>query len=290
MKQKTIGVLAILAASIMWAIEPIFGKLSYFNSDFLHTSAIRAAFVALIALLYVFITNKGNLKVNGKQFSTIIYVGIVGTVFADLIYFYSFTKIPVVNAVLIGHMQPIFIVLMGFFILKEDKLTKFDYLGILLMIIAGLIITTRTLENLSMLKLGAYGDFLVLLAAIAWATTTIAMRKYLRDMNAGVVVFYRFLIASLLFAIYLLYTSSIAISNIYQILVGVVVGIGTILYYEGLKRLKAAQVGALELSTPFFAAILSFFILGEITTFMQIIGIVLLFVGVYFLSKHEESI
>ena len=290
MRQKNIGILAILGASLMWAIEPIFGKLSYSNSDFLHTSAIRAFFVALIALLYVFITNKGNLKVNKKQFSTMVYVGIVGTVFADLIYFYAFTKIPVVNAVLIGHMQPIFIVLMGFFVLKSDKLTKFDYFGILLMIIAGLIITTRTLENLFMLKLGTYGDFLVLLATVAWATTAIAMRKYLKDMNAGVVVFYRFLIASLVFAVYLLFTSSITISNLYQVLVGIVVGIGTILYYGGLKRLKAAQVGALELSTPFFAAILGFFILGEVTTFFQIAGIALLFVGVYFLSKHEENV
>src|SRR3989344_7845130 len=290
MNTKTVGVLSILGASIMWSIEPILGKLSYSNSDFLHTSAIRAFFVALIALLYVFITNKGNLKVNKKQCSTMVYVGIVGTVFADLIYFYAFTKIPVVNAVLIGHMQPIFIVLMGFFVLKSDKLTKFDYFGILLMIIAGLIITTRTLENLYMLKLGTYGDFLVLLATIAWATTTIAMRKYLKDMNAGVVVFYRFLIASLVFAVYLLFTSSITISNLYQVLVGIVVGIGTILYYEGLKKLKAAQVGALELSTPFFAAILSFFILGEVTTFMQVIGMVLLFIGIYFLSKHEDCV
>lgn len=290
MKQKTIGVLAIFGASVMWAIEPIFGKLSYSNSDFLHTSAIRAFFVALIALLYVFITNKGSLKVNKKQFSTLIYIGIVGTIFADLLYFYAFTKISVINAVLIGHMQPIFIVIIGYFILREDKLTKFDYLGIFFIIIAGLLVTTRTFENLSMLKLGTFGDFLVLLATIAWATTAIAMRKYIKDMNAGVVVFYRFLIASLIFAVYLSYTSSIAISNIYQILVGIVVGIGTILYYEGLKRLKAAQVGALELSTPFFAAILSFFILGEITTLFQIIGIVLLFVGVYFLSKHEENV
>ena len=290
MQQKIVGVLAILGASLMWAIEPIFGKLSYSNSDFLHTSAIRAFIVVLTALIYVFITNKGNLKLNKIQFSTVVYIGIVGTIFADLIYFYAFTKIPVINAVLIGHMQPIFIVIIGYFILKEDKLTKFDYIGIFIMIIAGLFVTTRTYENLSQLKLGTFGDILVLLATIAWATTAIAMRKYLKDMNAGVVTFYRFLTASILFAVYLLFTSSITISNIYQILVGIVVGIGTILYYEGLKRLKTAQVGALELSTPFFAAILSFFILGEITTFMQIIGIVLLFVGVYFLSKHEDNI
>ncbi len=290
MKQKTIGIIAILGASLMWAIEPIFGKLSYSNSDFLHTSAIRAFFVTLTALIYTFATNKGNLKIDKRQFSTLVYIGIVGTIFADLLYFYAFTKIPVVNAVLIGHMQPIFIIFIAFFILKEDKLTKFDYFGIFLMIMAGLLVTTRTFENLSMLRLGTFGDLLVLLATIAWATTAIAMRKYLKNMNAGVVAFYRFFIASSFFAVYLLYTSSITISNIYQVLVGIVVGIGTILYYEGLKRLKAAQVGALELSTPFFAAILSFFILGETTTFMQIIGITLLFVGVYLLSKHEENI
>lgn len=289
MNQKTIGVLAILGASLMWAIEPIFGKLSYSNSDFLHTSAIRAFVVVLTAMVYVFITKRGNFKITKIQFSTAVYVGIVGTVFADLIYFYAFTKIPVINAVLVGHMQPIFIILLGFFVLKEDKLNKFDYIGVFLMIAAGLLVTTRTFENLSMLRLGTFGDFLVLLATIAWSTTAIAMRKYLKEMNAGVVVFYRFLIASLVFVTYLLFTSSITVSNIYQVLVGIVVGIGTILYYEGLKRLKAAQVGALELSTPFFAAILGFFILGEITTFMQIIGIALLFVGVYLLSKHENN-
>ena len=288
MSRKTVGIVCILAASIMWAIEPIFGKLSYSNSDFLHTSVIKALFVALTALIYALITNKGKLKINRVQFSTLAYIGIVGTVFADLIYFYAFTKISVINAVLIGHMQPIFIVLMGFFILKEDKLTGFDYLGILFMIIAGLLVTTRTFENLYMLKLGTFDDFLVLLATIAWATTGIAMRKFLKDMNAGVVAFYRFLIASVLFVIYISYTSSITISNPYQVLVGIVVGIGTVLYYEGLKRLKAAQVGALELSTPFFAAILSFFVLGEITTFIQVIGIVLLLIGVYFLSKKEN--
>ncbi len=127
MKVKTIGMLATLGASIAWALEPIFAKLSYRNADFLETSTVRAIFVTLIALTYAFITNKRNLKVNKKQFSILVYIALAGTLFADLIYFFALTKIPVINAVLIGHMQPIFIVFMGFFCLKEDKLTKFDY-------------------------------------------------------------------------------------------------------------------------------------------------------------------
>ncbi len=35
----------------MWAVEPVFAKLAYANSDYLQTSAIRAIVVALVALL-----------------------------------------------------------------------------------------------------------------------------------------------------------------------------------------------------------------------------------------------
>jgi drug/metabolite transporter (DMT)-like permease len=185
-------------------------------------------------------------------------------------------------------MQPIFIIAFGFFLLKSDTLTKFDYLGIFLMIVSGLLVTTRTIENLSAFRLGTIGDLIVLSATIAWATSAIAMKKYLTAMNAGVITFYRFFFAALIFATYLGLTSSMIIANIYQVLIGVIIGVGTILYYEGLKRLKAAQVSGLELSTPFFAAILAFLFLNEFITGMQIIGIVLLFVGVYFISKKEK--
>ena len=273
----------------MWAIEPVFAKLSYQTADFLQTSAIRAIFAALTGLIYIILTKKAHFKINKQQFSTLVYIAIVGVLFADLMYFFALTQVPVINAVLIGHMQPIFIILIGFLALKQDKLTIFDYIGILFLLLSGALVTTKTLENLLTLNLGSFGDLLVLSATIAWATTAIAMRKYLKEMHAGLITVYRFFFAALFFVIYLMVTSSISISNIYQVVIGVVAGVGTILYYEGLKRIKAAQVSGIELSTPFFAVILAFFILGETVTAMQIVGIFLLFVGIYCLSKSEDT-
>ena len=273
----------------MWAIEPVFAKLSYQTADFLQTSAIRAIFAALTGFIYIVLTKKAHFRINKQQFSTLVYIAIVGVLFADLMYFFALTQVSVINAVIIGHMQPIFIILIGFLALKQDKLTIFDYIGILFMLLSGALVTTKTLENLLMLNLGSFGDLLVLSATIAWATTAIAMRKYLREMHAGLITVYRFFFAALFFVIYLMVTSSISISNIYQVVIGVVAGVGTILYYEGLKRIKAAQVSGIELSTPFFAAILGFFILGETVTAMQIVGIFLLFVGIYCLSKREDK-
>ncbi len=286
MERKREGIMAIMGASIMWAIEPVLAKLSYHNSDFIHTSAVRAFVVASIAIFYMAV-KRASPRVTKNKLGVLIYLGIVGTIFADLLYFFAMTKIPVLNAVLIGHMQPVFIVLIGFLILREEKLTKFDYAGISLMMFSGLMVTTRTFHNLAELKLGSTGDLMVLAATIAWATAAIAVRKYLRDMHSSVITFYRFSIASIFFAFYLSLNSGIIIKNIYQILVGVVVGVGTILYYEGLKRIKAAQVSALELSSPFFASIFAFLILGELLTVMQVTGILLLFLGVYCLSRKE---
>lgn len=289
MDSKKTGVLAILGASLMWSIEPILAKLAYKNSDFLQTSGIRAIVVAVTALVYVVLTGKKGLKVRKSEIPKFVYIGIAGTVVADLLYFFALTKIPVINAVLIGHMQPVFIILIGFFILKEDKLTKFDYLGIFVMIIAGVLVTTKTTGNFSKMKFGTKGDIYVLLATVAWATTGIVMRKYLKGVNAGVITFYRYTVASVIFAAYLLLKSSLFVANMYQVLVGLVVCAGTILYYESMRRLKAAQVSALELSTPFFAVFFAFLILQEVVTVMQISGIVLLVFGVFLLSRKEEA-
>jgi drug/metabolite transporter (DMT)-like permease len=288
-KTKRLGVIAILFASIIWSIEPILAKISYQNSDFIQTSAIRAVFASVTAFIYVIFTkNKKHLKTNKKNISYLLYIAIIGTLLADIMYFYSLSLIPVINAVLIGHLQPIFIILFGFLVLKSEKLTKFDFFGISMMIISGILVTTKTYENLLYLNIGTIGDIIVLISTIAWATTAIVMRKYLRQMNSGVITFYRFFFASIFFLIYMIFSKSLVISNIYQIIIGILIGIGTILYYEGLKRIKAAQVSALELSTPFFAAILAFIFLREYVTVMQIIGIFFLFIGIFFISKNEN--
>ena len=78
--------------------------------------------------------------------------------------------------------------------------------------------------------------------------------------------------------------------NVYQLVICILVGIGIILYFEGLKRNKAAEVSSLELSTPLFAAVLGLLILGEQVTQIQIGEMSLLLIGVFLLSRREEPV
>ncbi len=288
MSPKKIGVVTVLLASLMWALEPVLAKLSYEQTDFVQTSAIRAIVVAIVAFLYIMISRGTSLRITKKEAPVLLYIAFVGTLFADLLYFYALTSIPVVNAVIIGHLQPLFIILLSFLILKTDRLNRFDYLGITLMMISAVFVTTKTMANAYSLQFGSIGDAVVLLATIAWATTAIAMRKYLTTLHAGVITFYRFFIAALIFGFFITINNMFVI-NIFQIAVGIVVGIGTICYYEGLKRLKAAQVSGLELGAPVFAAIIGFLVLEEKVTWMQFSGIMLLILGITLLSKKEKK-
>ncbi|MBN1127029.1 MAG: DMT family transporter [Sedimentisphaerales bacterium] len=289
MTTKTKGVLAIVGASGMWAVEPILAKLAYANSDALTTSAVRAVTVVPLALVYLFVT-RSRLCVSRRQWPAIVYIALAATMFADLVYLYaiSLQGYPVVNAVLIGHMQPVFIVLIAWFVFREERLSGYDVLGILIMIVSGLLVSTRSWDNLLKVHLGTLGDALVLIASIAWATTTIAARKYLRNLHAGVLSLYRYGIAAILLPLAVFLRQGLPPINRYQIFVGLVVGLGTILYYEGLTRLKAAQVSALELTTLFFAGILAFVTFQETVTILQGAGMILLAGGVYCLAHKEQ--
>ena len=115
MKNKTVGLIAVLLASIMWAIEPIFVKLSLETSDFIQTNTIRAIFALLIAFIYILIKRKPKeIKISKKEVAPMIYIALVATLFADFMYVFSLSHISVINAVIIGHMQPVFIILFGF--------------------------------------------------------------------------------------------------------------------------------------------------------------------------------
>jgi drug/metabolite transporter (DMT)-like permease len=283
---KTRGVIAILGASIMWAIEPILAKISFESTDFWNTFATRIFFCLLVIVLFLLFTRQ-SIRVKRHFIPVLVYVSFASTLAGDLIYIYALTRVPVVNAVILGHMQPIFVVVFGYIVLKQDRITFFDYCGIACMIIAGVLVTTKTLSNLQTLKIGTIGDFYVLIAMVSWATTAIAARKFLRDIPAGVIAFYRFLIAGAAYFIFMVIARSIRITSVYQVVLGCVIGIGTILYYQGIQRIKAAQVSALELSTPLFSTLLAYFFLREVPTSMQITGIMLVVGGIFFLSKKE---
>ena len=286
--QKALGVLFGVAAGFMWAVETVLGKMMLSSFSFIQVTASEAFFAAITVFAYILLSGE-SLKIKDASLTDILSVGLIGTVFAPLIYFFGLTLTFAVNATLIAHLQPLFVSIFGFFLLKE-KMHKHDLIGGLLIGSAVILITGRTLDNIMNFKLGNIGDLVVLLATMGWAFVAIPGKRLTKQVSSATIVGYRFLVASAVFLPLLLFMNQLVIKSIYQVLLGVTVGLGYIFYYEGLKRIKASQVALTELSSPFFASILAWVLLGECTTVIQALGASLLVAGLIILAQENSTL
>lgn len=283
--QKILGILFGVGAGTTWAVEAILGKLLFHSSTFIQVTGTEVFFATLTAVAYS-LARRTHLKINRKKIWNLLVVGLVGTVFAPLMYFFGLTQTFAINATLIAHLQPLFVAIFGFYFLKE-RLYKHDLIASVLIIFAAVLITGRTFENLTNFKIGNFGDLMVIFAAFSWAIVAIPGKRLTKETSSVIIVSYRFLIASIVFIPILLYLNQLAVNSIYQVLLGVSVALGYIFYYEALRRIKAHQVALTELSSLFFTAVFAWHILGEVITPMQIIGIALMIFGFYILTQER---
>jgi len=284
--QRALGLFFGVCAGAIWAVEAVLGKILFSSLTFIQVTASEVFFATPIAFAYVFVKRE-RVRISVKNMKKACVLGLVGTVFAPLLFFYGLTQTFTVNATLIAHLQPLFVAILGFYLLKE-RVRRHDLAAGVLIGLAVILVTSRAFENLISLKLGNLGDLVVLLATLSWAIVAIPGKQLTMEVSSGVIVGYRFLIASLIFLPPLLFLNQLSLNSIYQPLLGMIVGFGYIFYYEGLKRLKASQVALTELSSPFFAAALAWYFLGEGLTLIQVTGALLLMLGL-FLLMHERN-
>lgn len=285
--QKITGILFGISAGAMWAIEAVLGKILLSSLSFMQTAASEAFFATIISSIYVLLSGEP-LKFDASSLRDILLVGLLGSVLAPIAYFLGLSWTLAVNATLLAHLQPLFVSVLGFIFLNE-KIWRNDIIGGLTIGFAAILITSRSIENLTALRFGNLGDVVVLLAALCWAMAAIPGKRLTKVAKSTLIVSFRFLVASAVFLPLLTVLNQLAIESVYQVVLGLVAGLGYIFYYEGLERVKASHVALTELSSPFFTSILAWFILGEYLTMMQIVGAVLLFSGLILLTQKEQE-
>ena len=279
--QKILGILFGILAGAMWSIEAILGKTLLSSLSFIQVAASESFFATITSFTYILLSKKP-MKLKTSRKIDILFVGLIGSVLAPMAYFFGLKLTFAINATLLAHIQPLFVSILGFLFLGE-RLHKNDVIGGLMIGIAAILVSGRNVENLLNLKFNT-GDLVILFATFCWALVAIPGKRLTETANSILIVGYRFLTASGFFIPLLLALNQLAIESIYQIILGVIIGLGYIFYYEGLKRIKASQVALTELSSPLFTAILAWFTLKEYMTWLQATGATLLIAGLIILA------
>jgi drug/metabolite transporter (DMT)-like permease len=281
-------VLALIIANIIWGMaSPIF-KFALTNIPPFTLAFIRFFFAGLIFLPMAL---KNWQRLSFRQFFEILLVGFFGITINISFFFLGVTKTESINVPIIGSSGPVFIYLLSILFLHEKPKLKvlagmlIALTGVLLIILSPLILDGRRLIFGEI-----EGNIFLLIATFGSVLQTIFGRDVLKKINAIQVSAITFLFGSLTFLPFIPkeFTkwdiSFLNTAGWTGIIFGVLFSsaLAYFLFYFGVSKLKAQDVGIFTYIDPLAAILVAAPLLHEYPNLFYVLGGVLIFGGIYF--------
>ena len=132
-----------------------------------------------------------------------------------------------------------------------------------------------------------------LISYFTWGTGAFIEAIVARRLNSYSLIFWGFILSALILSFYAFFqTTSLNLLTPAILILNVILGVfliaGSIVYFEAYKVANRAVVGTIAQSFPAVVVILSLIFLGERVTFSQAVSIIIIFVGM-FLSAVDIS-
>ncbi|MFO7446316.1 MAG: EamA family transporter [Ignavibacteriaceae bacterium] len=251
------GILAVLAAAVLWSTGGIFIKLISLNA--LQLASLRSVFAALV---FAVLFRKKLLDVNGFTFINAIFYA------AILILFVMATKnTTAANAIFLQYTAPIYVLIFEPLINK----TKFERINIITIILCFIGMILFFIGELSPGYM--FGNILALLSGIAFAAFLLGMRKNKNDYQFSS-IFYGNVIIALIGIPSLFEISGLSFSDLWQVsFLGIFqIGLAYAIFSYGLKRVYAIEASLIGMIEPVLNPVWVYFGYGEIPSFMAIVG------------------
>jgi drug/metabolite transporter (DMT)-like permease len=213
--------------------------------------------------------------------------GLFGVTLFNFLIYTAMHSTTAINAALVNSAIPVFI-LMFARLFYGQRVSLRQHLGIALSLLGvATIILQGDLGRIRTLTFNR-GDLLVLLAAVAWAIYSVAIRRYPQGLNPFLFLFST-TISGLIFLIPF-YAFEIASGQLLSLNRGTVLSIGYVgilasvvafsAWTSGLRRIGAQVGGQFIHLMPAFSTILAVVFLGERLRSFHLVGIVLIFAGI----------
>ena len=194
---------------------------------------------------------------------------------------------------------PVFMALLGWIILKEG-LGRLKITGIFLAFTGVLLVVSKgDLTAVSVGKLGAPGDKLILISAVNWAVFSVLSRRGLKSYPASLMMFFVMTLGWAFTSVLFFAGANVYFSEIpnlsYIGWLGVTFlgifcsGLAYIAWYDALQALSAAQTGVFLYIEPLVAVVVAFFVLGEPITFVSLSGGGIILFGVWLVNRKDLS-
>ena len=284
MSDRTKGFLFALLAATFYGMIPILGKkfVTIFSPLF---AAVVVTIVADIYLITIAIIRHELFKnIIKKSARWVILLGF----FAALGSYFSFVGLTFGKASAAGfffQFEAFFAAFWAFVFLRE-KLSRYQIMGLLLMLIGAGVFSSPLTINL--------GNLFFLSAAFAWGLNSVITRSKVRELSPFFLAVGRNTFSAIfLFPVAYRYIepniSLLTPTNaFFFLLYGAVIAGFLLSSYTALKFIKAGEATSFQLISPLITLVVAFIILGERFTPIQLIGGVLVLTGLYLIVKFKR--
>ena len=293
--------LLLVGAAFFYAINGIVSKwvMEAGLSPWRLTEARTAG--SLLALL-LYLALKGRLRLlkpAKKEYGLLALFGIIGIAAVQSLYFFSILRLHVSIALIIEFTAPIWIVLYLRFV-KKVKITNSMWLGLVAAFL-GLILVGQVWKGLTLNGLGVISSFLDALSLAAYFVLGRALGKI---RSTDTVLVWGFGITSLLFAViqpwwsfpFHIFKMEINLNGHFSghhlpgwLLITFVILIGTVLPYllvlAGVNALSPQVASIIGMLEPVLAGIFGWILLKEKFSTVQLIGAVVVLVGIFIANE-----
>ncbi len=290
---KKTAFIYIIIAGILWATSGIFVNfLAPYGFTSLHLTALRGTVSFIGVLIFILIKDPKLLKTNLTDL--LLFIGSGIALFATASSYYSCLQITSIStAVVLMYTSPVIVMLVSVLFLGE-QFNKFKLVSIVCMI-QGCALVSGIIGGM---KFDAFGIMLGIISSVAYSAYNILAKiQMMRKASPVTATFYCFVTVM---------TIALAVSKPINIIgftakapliiIPLIIGLGIctfiipyVLYTIALKHLPAGTASALSIVEPMAATVFSIVIFKEVPTLYSGIGIALIILAVFLLSRTEKQ-
>ncbi|MBA1334173.1 MAG: hypothetical protein HPY66_1882 [Firmicutes bacterium] len=292
MRSLTKGSLLVLAASVCYGIMAVATKIAYAegaNPQFMQ--AIRFGLAAIILWIYGLATKgRDAFRISKAQLAVLFLQGGIMCYAVGMLFYYAIIFIPVSLATILYSFHPVLTNVFAIVILKQKIVGK----QIMALIIAftGIVIAVWA----PVTHMSWFGILLAFLAAVVNCFNFMILEsKYIKEMDSVVAVTYNITFRAVSFIVTGILTrqlwADVSLRG-WGITLSTAVfftAFPTIALFLGIKEIGSAKASIISTVDPVVTIMFGMLLLGEVLSYLQLSGVVLVIASVIMVNRIKES-
>ena len=299
------GYVSAVVSAILFGVSSTFNKIALENVN----PTVVAGMIYLVAGIFLFglhltpfcakiltklETSETESKIIKRDIRVLAFVAICGSILAPFLLLNGLNITTAVNASLLLNAESLFTVLLAYVFLKERCARK-EYIGIFMLLVGVIFVTTNGAFQKLSLSENIVGNILILGACLFWGIDNNLSKFLSKKRDIIMVTGLKCLIGGLALtglSALLRFNFEIPLTSIpYILFVGAFsIAFSILFFLFSLRKIGSMRTGIIFSLSSLFGAVLSFLVLREAFSLIQLVAGLVMLLGIYVLYRCGERI